>query len=81
MKSDQDDTQLFLLRIWPGEASEGQGDEGPRPWRGKLQHVVRGEAHAFVGLEMMIDCLEAMLCRDQEEGQKEELPSSQNGRD
>src|SRR6476620_6515466 len=33
-------------------------------WRGKVQHVVRGEAHAFTGWEMMISCLEAMLTRN-----------------
>jgi hypothetical protein len=63
---------LFLLRLWLEEPPQAEGEkEGDCPekdgsitWHGKLQHVVRGEAHAFTGWDMMIDCLETMLLRD-----------------
>jgi len=75
MESNQGETQLFLLRLWLDEPRQGEGEQStleegivayePTPllWRGKVQHVVRGEAYAFAGWEMMISYLEAMLHR------------------
>jgi hypothetical protein len=74
------ETQLFLLRIWLEDSTQAGGkDGGDGPdqnrsfeWHGKLQHVVRGEAHSFTGWEMMLDCLETMLLRDLAVTEREE---------
>jgi hypothetical protein len=66
------EAQLFLLRLWVEELPQAESDDegealdrdGLLVWHGKLQHVVRGEAHSFTGWEMMRDYLEAMLLRD-----------------
>src|SRR6266446_10979522 len=70
MEGNQGHTQLFLLRLWleelpraAGEKGDPNGEEVLR-WNGKVQHVVRGEAYAFTGWDMLISCLEAMLLRD-----------------
>lgn len=76
MISDQSDTQLFLLRIWRGD--EGDSHDGSRRWHGKVQHVVRGEAHAFTGLEMMVSCLEAMLRSDLEDSTRARAEQGRN---
>lgn len=52
----RDQSQLFLLRLWVEEAGQ-DGDE----WRGKVQHVVSGEAHLFRDWPMLIDLLLTML--------------------
>jgi hypothetical protein len=73
MRSNQGDTQLFLLRIWLEEAPQAGGEneveareqQAALRWRGKVQHVVRGEAHAFTGWQMMIDYLETLLVSEQ----------------
>ena len=76
MEGNQGETQLFLLRLWleelPQTGCEQSGvDNGASAaWRGKVQHVVRGEAHAFTGWDMLIYCLEAMLTRDLDEAAK-----------
>jgi hypothetical protein len=69
------ETQLFLLRLWleedppPGGKQDQVSPDNvelPR-WQGKVQHVIRGEAHGFSGWEMMVGYLEAMLLRDRSE--------------
>jgi hypothetical protein len=64
------ETQLFLVRLWleddphPGGTGSEPGkpdQEGVVKWQGKVQHVVRGEAHAFTGWDMLVGQLEAML--------------------
>jgi hypothetical protein len=63
-------SRLFLLRVWleagpqAGGDTDGTGKEEAPRWHGKVQHVVRGEAYAFTGWDMMIACIEAMLMRD-----------------
>jgi hypothetical protein len=76
MEDKQGDTQLFLLRLWIEELPQAGYEQGglhneasptsptSPTWSGKLQHVVRGEAHVFTGWDMLISCLEAMLIRD-----------------
>ena len=75
MEGKQEDTQLFLLRLWiedenPPQEGYEQGDlhndasSVSLTWAGKVQHVVRGEAHGFTGWDMLISRLEAMLVRD-----------------
>jgi hypothetical protein len=62
----RDDSQPFLLRIWKEEA-EGRetggdvddGEEGAIAWRGKLLHIVKGDAHLFSGWPALIALLEA----------------------
>ncbi|MEO8286989.1 MAG: hypothetical protein ABI670_11195 [Chloroflexota bacterium] len=58
MKSDQpqDDSYPFLLRIWKEEV-EGGGSA----WAGRLQHIVKGNAHLFRTWAGLIDLLEADL--------------------
>ena len=46
------DSQLFLIRVWSGEGSDGEVE-----WQGKLQHVVSGEAHTFHNWPTLIDLL------------------------
>ena len=66
--------QLFLLRLWVDDEPRSQGENGEPDegegqalrWHGKVQHVIRGEAHAFDGWEMMVECLEAMALRQAE---------------
>lgn len=50
----QEDTHLFLVRLWSKEA---EGDRDQAGWRGKVQHVLSGEAHAFQGWPALIDLL------------------------
>jgi hypothetical protein len=76
MEGNQGGTQLFLLRLWIEELPQAGYEQGglhnegsptsptARMWSGKVQHVVRGEAHVFTGWDMLISCLEAMLPRD-----------------
>ena len=45
-------SQLFTLRVWPEEISTGHTE-----WRGKIQHVVDGEALYFHGWEAMMTFL------------------------
>jgi hypothetical protein len=69
------ETQLFLLRLWleedlppGGEQERVSPDKVELPrWQGKVQHVIRGEAHGFSGWEMMVGYLEAMLLRERTE--------------
>lgn len=58
MKSNQpqDDSYPFLLRVWK-EEKEG----GDPAWAGRLQHLVRGNAHLFRDWSGLIDLLEADL--------------------
>jgi hypothetical protein len=76
MEGNQGDTQLFLLRLWIEELPQAGYEQGGlhnegsptsptlRMWSGKVQHVVRGEAQAFTGWDMLVSCLEDMLLRD-----------------
>jgi hypothetical protein len=50
-----DDSHLFLVRVWAGARAEESG------WRGKVQHVVSGEAHTFDGWPTLIGLLLEML--------------------
>jgi len=76
MKGNKGHTQLFLLGLWLDETPQDRGENGSSArgrafrWHGKVQHIIRGESHAFNGWEMMIDCLEAMLLRDTSERAK-----------
>ena len=45
-------SQLFTLRVWPEELSEGRVE-----WRGKIQRVVDGETLYFHDWEAMMSFL------------------------
>ncbi len=48
--------QLFMLRMWREDLGEGYSE-----WRGKVQHVVSGEAHYFRDWSGLIACLQQIL--------------------
>jgi len=96
----ESDTQLFLLRLWlegdpPPEGEKEQEQVSPDKvelprWKGKVQHIIRGEAHAFNGWEMLVGYLEAMLLRERTEtatggaiqtGGQEQIRSTRASRD
>ena len=49
-------SQLFLVRVW---AEQGSGD-GPE-WRGRVQHVTRGDAQEFSDWGTLIDLFVTMV--------------------
>jgi len=57
---DREHSQLFLVRLWAEESSDGRDIEGSGTqgaWCGKLQHVVSGQAQYFRGWPTLIDLL------------------------
>jgi hypothetical protein len=60
-------SHLFLVRLWEGPG-EGTGVEGASDgeWKGKVQHVVSGEAHNFEDLPSLLDYLRAMMASGQD---------------
>ena len=71
-ETDREHSQLFLVRLWTEESSEGgdesNGDGGGSDsrieWCGKLQHVVSGQAQYFRGWPTLIDLLLEMSGAD-----------------
>lgn len=53
-KGGRPEEHIFILRLW--EEREGSG-----VWVGRVQHVLRGDARSFSGLETLAECLTAML--------------------
>jgi hypothetical protein len=51
-------SHLFIVRVW--EEEPGRGSEA---WRGKVQHVLSGEAYYFRSWEELAGHLRAMLPR------------------
>lgn len=49
-------SQLFVLRIWQENLGEGH-----REWRGKVQHMISGDAHYFREWAGLIACLQQIL--------------------
>lgn len=64
----QGSSHLFLVRLWVGD----KGDD-PQGWRGKVQHMVTGEAHNFEGVAELTQALLRMLHR-KHVGPREEKP-------
>jgi hypothetical protein len=68
-ETDREHSQLFLVRLWTEQGSEGsegsdeskgEGSEGSDSgieWCGKLQHIVSGQAQYFRGWPTLIDLL------------------------
>jgi catechol 2,3-dioxygenase-like lactoylglutathione lyase family enzyme len=48
--------QLFTVRVWAEHLDVGRFE-----WRGKVQHVLTGEAHYFRSWQQLIDCLAITL--------------------
>ncbi len=55
----QQRTHLFTLRMWPEALGDGQIE-----WRGKVQHVLSGQAHYFRDWDALIAYLQDMLPPD-----------------
>ncbi|HEY0069992.1 MAG TPA: hypothetical protein VGE04_08510 [Chloroflexia bacterium] len=49
-------SQLFLVRVWAE-----QGMEGNLEWRGRVQHVTRGDAQEFSDWGTLIDLFVTMV--------------------
>ena len=52
-------THLFTIRMWAEVLGDGQIE-----WRGKVQHVLSGEARYFRAWDTLITCLQDMLPPD-----------------
>ncbi|HEU5103409.1 MAG TPA: hypothetical protein VFU22_30520 [Roseiflexaceae bacterium] len=52
----QHQSQLFTVRLWGEDLGDGRTE-----WRGKVQHVLSGEAHYFREWPALIAWLIAML--------------------
>ena len=52
----QHQSQLFTVRLWTEDLGDGRTE-----WRGKVQHVISGEAHYFREWPTLIAWLVAML--------------------
>jgi hypothetical protein len=67
-ETDREHSQLFLVRLWTEQGSEGsegsdeskgegEGSDSRIEWCGKLQHIVSGQAQYFRGWPTLIDLL------------------------
>ena len=56
MSKSHESSSLFLVRVWPEEAGDGQLE-----WRGKIQHVLSGEARPFCDWRELINTLLDLL--------------------
>lgn len=52
------DSHLFTVRLWAEAADDGQVE-----WRGRLEHVLSGEAHYFRDWPALISALTTMLAQ------------------
>ena len=50
------ETHLYLIRIWRRKSSDAH-----HALRGKVQHVVSGEAHVFEGYQGLANAIERMM--------------------
>jgi hypothetical protein len=69
MNKNPDTSSLFLLRVWTEDSEDGK-----RQWRGKVQHVISGEARPFLSwpaLEVTVLEMLAMLQAEVEPGIEE----------
>ena len=51
-----DQSQLFMVRMWPEPLDDGQVE-----WRGRVDHVASGEGYPFRHWSRLITSLEKML--------------------
>jgi len=66
-------SNLFLVRVWAEETGDGRPE-----WRGKVQHVVSGEARPFndcaaleAAMHEMLEMLQADMASENVEGRDE----------
>ena len=59
-------SHLFTVRLWPNDLGEGQVE-----WRGKVQHVLSGEAHYFREWQELETHLTAMVLQRERSSQAE----------
>jgi hypothetical protein len=59
-------SHLFTLRLWSEEGTDGHSE-----WRGKIQHVMSGEAHYFREWQALVQFLLVMLPGSQPNGQQD----------
>lgn len=50
------DSHVFLVRLWLAENPESDVQ-----WKGRVQHILKGESCSFTGPDMLISCLAALL--------------------
>ncbi len=70
-KQDQS-SHLFLVRFW----NEQSNDHTHKELRGRVQHVLSGEAHTFRDWQMLVELLREMA---EAEGIEAELHGTQQG--
>lgn len=52
----------FILRLWPEDLGHGRVE-----WRGKLQHVPRGDVYYFRTWDQLVQCLRVTLEEDDDQ--------------
>ncbi len=57
--SEDDNSHVFLVRVWATETAEGRSE-----WHGKAQHVLSGEANYLPDLSRLPDVMIGMLPPD-----------------
>lgn len=67
-KQQPKDSPLFLVRLWADPDIIDAAGEDPQPQggdsRGKVLHVVSGEAHSFNSWAELVTLMQAMISRD-----------------
>jgi hypothetical protein len=73
MEKQPEVSNLFLVRVWVEKTGDGRAE-----WRGKVQHVVSGEARPFNGcaaleaaMHEMLEMLQPDPARANEEGRED----------
>jgi hypothetical protein len=56
-------SHVFLVRLWLEETPERGG-----LWKGRVQHILRGQSYAFTGPEMLIDRIAALVAHTEHPG-------------
>ena len=54
--NDERRSELFTVRLWREELGDNQAE-----WRGKVQHVQKGEAYYFREWSMLVAAIRKML--------------------
>lgn len=72
VNQDQSSSHLFLVRMWREDLGCGNSE-----WRGKVQHVLSGEARFFREWAMLVEHLRAMLLERCDETTKGGAANSQ----
>ena len=57
-------SHLFMVRFWSEDEEEIDETQHQREWRGRVQHVLSGEARTFSDWPMLVDHLLEMARTD-----------------